>query len=508
MPLSVTIGNQDILPGLQDCNFSAGINGGYATATLTFAGDIAFDLLTRVAMSFEGLVVWEGLVTDTARAWTSAGITTVVTCSGYQRTLDWQKVRAPYSVRQISWEDTGVGDGAAFISGAATFNYQPNARGQVAVGQYDASDSTKRGIKFTGDGTVLGASDGIGKHYTLPVALPTAGKLRGTIAVAGAVGSGVAQMSLWAAYSTDGATWTGTQHTAAGNIDQTLAAGTKYIRIGWRVGTTGLTPTSADTIEVKSIRILGTSVTEDDTATQNQEGFYPSTLINDLLARQTLIGSDLEAINDIVLPIFGSFNYQPIGSLLDTLFSYSSGYWGVYAGPTLRFRRQGRTVSLQAQDIKEYSLRTSAEVDTQQIIVEYTDAQTGSTQYATANIDSGTFATSPIGKQDVYQAGTVVAQAASTLASQIAALRQARPPIAVTCQVSGSVLCEVGPCLHLVPGDSVTLVGVRGLTFNTFDLIEMSYSMRDDALKLALGYYEPTPDLLLARLVNEQEAAL
>lgn len=508
MPISVAVAGEDALPALEDMSFSAGVNGGFATCTLSVKGDLRPPKLSKVSAAFEGIVVWEGLITDLSYSYADGEISTSITCAGFQRLLDWAQVIVPYSIRNLNWEKPGVSDAAAFMSGAATFNYQPTAESQIAVGQYDSTSTSKKGLRFSGDSTVMAANDGVGVHFTLPSALTEAGALKATITCSGAgVGSGAAQMSLRAACSSDGSTWTGVQVTASGSLSLTLPVNTKYVRVGWVAGATGLTPAGTDIIEVTSIRLLGTAVGEDDTSTANQEGMWPTTLVGDLMGRQAVIGLNVETITDFVVTPFGSFQYQSLRDHLDTLFSFCPGYWGVYDGPTLVFRRSGRAAAIQANDCVSYTVRDSVELETQQVTVSYTDIVTGQPASASATVLSSSFAGTPYGKRDVYSSGQLAGNMASTLAGQIATARS-RPVVAASVTVPGSLPCEVGPCLHLRPGDRVGLVGVRGLADNLFDIIESSYSMRSDELTLTLGYYNPSIDVLLARIASIQQAAV
>ena len=501
-----------------DSNITA--NGGFADATIVLSGDWRRSVPhgRYVRAHADVGVIWEGIVEDVS--WDSSDRTTVL-CTGHQRLFDWASGLLPYQIREFAWEQPSLGTAGAFISGAATFNYQPDYLAGYSLGGFDSTDPTRQGIRFRGHGQAYGASTGVGVTTRLPSALAEAGTVKGYTTFTGAnVGSGVANMSLWVGVSSDGTTWTATQYTTTGEISVSAPAGTRHIRIGWRAGTSGVTPVAGDSIAVEFLRLVGTTVAEDDTATTNNEGFYAQTLLRDLLVRGgNLISYGIkEDLRDFTISRIGSWSRVPLRNYLEQIFLFYDGSWGVFEDRTLRYTPDlgAQIVTIDMQEVISHNLRRSMDVAAKTVYLRYTDAVTGQEAEVSANVDYDAFNLLPFPRSIVIDAPSPMtantaarlALLASRRASQIPLYGPITVPAFSPAHTSGSA--NLVPLCLARPGWRVNLVNQPefgdATPDNTHKIIETNFSLSDMTVTLTVGRYTDSLDVLMARVAAVTQA--
>lgn len=250
--------------------------GGFGSCTLTLPGPPDYwqkrlPKLGLVRIDQGASRAWEGQVEDHTLVIGEGDIHTEVQVFGLGRILSEISVRRVWSMRTLPWSQLNLPAGAAALTKAALGAIA------IATGSFDPTNLATAGVQGAGTGVSIALNAGDWADYRLPTGL-TAQRIMFDFAVGG-VGGG-ASMQGCVLESSDGAAWSLTKYLAAnvGPVSQALASRTQ-IRLGMFNNAAAFTPTAADFVQYKNIRLLGTTLTEDVAG-----GFYGGTILRDLIA--------------------------------------------------------------------------------------------------------------------------------------------------------------------------------------------------------------------------------
>lgn len=511
---TVVIGERDVSKDVQGLSCSSVINGGHADAEVQLGHsrrEYSVEVLQPARISVGGTEIWRGIVTDVQRD-IGRAVPISVGMQGFQRLLEWRLAVLPYLIRDLEWNvEPPVQHNAQFLSGTTSnFGYiKPGFDGAVAdevqilTGGVDPADRSKRGVRFVPDGAVAGSVPG-GFGYGVELELPAAGarRFKAKLDFNGTnFGTGIGNLRLWIGHSPTGATssWTAFEYTSDQTVSLSLPEGTKWIRIGLSAGTSSSSWSAiTDYASVESIRVLGTTLDEDVTATANQEGFYATSVLRDLVGRVPDMHADIDVPFDFVISQLGDFGYRTLRSLVDEVMGYVDGYWGVYGNRLLVRKAKGPEWVIDARQYKP-SISVTAEDSWDEFIVNYEDAVTGlRSQVAFASPTPNPFTTSSYVRQALIEGGVMTSNTASRLA-QIASEEMITPG-AGSVTLPALAYAPGRDAVLIKPGDRVSFLGLPLGLPNSFDVLETSFNLDDMSVTLSVGNFRPLLDVLLARL--------
>lgn len=404
--------------------WSSVVPGGFASFEAVLEGDptrltknVPYLAIVRV-IGDSGRVLFEGQIEDKGIVIDEQEIGLAIGAFGLQNALKEESLRRIWSKRDMTWEQASVIAGAKGLGGATLSLV--NQAWVVNIGQYDPTNASRTGVQVIGSnagGTAVATGSGAQAEFDMPLGLSAVtilgtAKVRSTNGYVGAIwGSTLASPAFGNALVTfSGSTTT--------NFSQDIT-GSAQIRLGTYIGTGGgATIDTGDGVDFYSLRILGTTVSEDVSG-----GFYGDTLIRDILAQvPALEAGVIESGGDFSIDHLDAGVRRAAYAILQEVAQYYSREWAVWEDAKLDWT----TPNLQQNEwVIPLALLCGLNLDASTVnsqetgIVLYTDAASGlDAEQSTQSADRrNPYVLNGRSKDVLVQGGTMTANTALQLSS-------------------------------------------------------------------------------------------
>jgi hypothetical protein len=372
----------ELTPIVNTVRFDTAAVGGFGSMEASLPGDVrkrlAYLGITR--LFYGSALLWEGQLEDIAINLAGGDLSTKIRCFGLRRLLEETTVRRVWSKRDLDWQQTPFGRGAAAGPGLAV----TIADVSVSIGNVEPTDLSLNGVKIAGNGVSIAANGGGSTQYLAPkgVTFTTllADWVRSSANLSGFVESAQA----------DGTGAAATVYTASATVAQALVASAAWILLGAYNSSGGaLTPTSADYGRFTNIRLLGTSLSEDAAG-----GFYGGTILRDLIALVPGLGvGQIDDGSDFTIQVIERAVRDSARSVVEEVAGYYTREWAVWQDGTFDWRTRNLDepqwiVPLNSLDSLE--LQGTTDTIARVVYVLYSDAASGLGAEASATSSSPT----------------------------------------------------------------------------------------------------------------------
>lgn len=437
LPISVTLDRSslaplDLAPLIADnsLTWATVVPGGFSSCAFMLNGDprklatlIPYLAMVRI-VGDSGRVLFEGQVEDKSIVVTDSEAGIHVTAFGMQNMLTETSLRQIWSKRDMQWQRASVLAGMKG-SGGATLSLRNDAW-VINSGQYDVTNPTRTGLQVIGSssaGTTVAVATGAAAEFDLPIGL-TAQLLLGTCTVRTSnnyVGAIWGSTSGSPAFGNALVTFTGSTTT---DFSQSVA-GDAQIRLGAYIASGTPSIVTDDGVDFYNLRLLCTSLTEDDPGSSHAGGgFYGATLIRDIASRVGLGVGVIESGSDFTIDHLDAGIRQNAYDILTQVASYYAREWAVWEDANLSWETPNLAENQWVIPIGQFaSLNLDASVVNSQSenYVLYTDAATGlSAEQSTSSSDRrNPYVLNGRTKDRLVSAGNMTATTATQLSSVV-----------------------------------------------------------------------------------------
>jgi hypothetical protein len=354
--------------------------GGFGSCTFSVPGDPGYwkpriPYLSLLRITEGARVVWEGEVEDVGIGYSSAQLVTRVQAFGKARLLQ-ASVRRMWSKRDCDTEEISLGFIGGTVMGTAIAK---NADWTVLIGHFDETDPTRSGVKTEGPATgTYSAGEGNAAVIRAPYGLAFT-RVKCYLNSAGADANGFIQDSV------DGSTLnTLTAQTAgfAGDLDVACTSGAIYVIVGI-YSTINTARSNGAIFDFDNIRLLGTSLNEDDAGTGlgPNGGFYGGTILRDLIALVPgLTYGIIESGSDFTIESIDRAIRATAQSVVDEVAGYYKAEPAVWEDGRFDWRTPDLTVphwTARLSDLSELDLDGSVDGSAREVYVLYSDVVSG-----------------------------------------------------------------------------------------------------------------------------------
>jgi hypothetical protein len=501
----------ELTPFADSVSFSTMAYGGFGSCSfkvpLSQAWNARLPHLSDVRLLHGSKTLWEGRIED--RGTDFIRETVSFTNFGYQRLLDDTSVKRVWVQRTIPWQLCNNLNGIGWP-------FKPEIWAWTTVGRFDDTDLTRNGLRFSAQTNEFGGAYwGHGAWYWTDAQIQSM-YFRGVRASSDPGGIAVYD-------SETGANWSavmgmsvpdympGTQYHV--NFNTFSGAGPQFVRlvVGLAIQLNG---TNAAT-EIDDIRILGTTTSEQVTG-----GFYPSYIIQDLLALvpELKVGT-IDDDTTFFIDNLSRAQRDKVISVLQEVSSFYSRVWGVWEDKRFDWRRPNYDEPqwvLHVPDLTACEITSSCDNVAKTFYLEYQNAATGLPNEASTVVTNARnpFVRAGRNRDEVLSAPVgMTARSSAALIARVASDHGALPAVRGKIALPAFTLAEnlVGqakPACYIragenivipeLPKDEYLLPGRDGQTL--FHVTATETNMEEQRTTLELEGYTRTSDILMARM--------
>lgn len=488
--------------------------GGFGSAEFSMAGD------KRNRLGYLGIIkffhgsslLWEGQLEDQGVTFDESTRTTHVRAFGLRRKFDETSVRRIWSKRDHNWRVLPVGVNA---KGTSTPAVTVSSHLPVSVGTFDVTDSSKLGIRVTGDGTLVGS--GVFEGGIAEVVLPSGLSIQRLICTVLLAGANTANLIAYVAFLKFG-TGTAVADSSSGtgtfNVNVGGSGSADVVHLG-AFTAASCTPAATDRVDLTDIRILGTSLTEDVAG-----GYYGGTILRDLVSLcPDLTPGIIEDGSDFTIQAIERSIRNTAASVVSEVAGYYTREWAVWEDGRFDWKTRNLDEAqwiVQLSDLDGLNLDASVDDLARTVYVLYTDAASGLDAEASA---SSTDQRNPYFRQGktkdtiVSPGFPMTANTSAQLASRIAGDAGARPSVGGTCVIAAdrmirNAVGEPKPAALIRAGENISFpelpktdVMLRGRDGETlFHIASVELDVDNNTVTITLEGQQRRTDVILARL--------